>query len=163
MRGNRGPGIDDPTPDDVAVRPVQRQRRRVRRAHADDPIRNRHGAVSTGVVSPRLGSRMNTGGAAWERRAFPLALVAIAVVVVLDLSVDTFALLIQLLLVGPLIAATGATVRQTIIVAAVAVAVSVTLRTAAMRERLPSRSLSLLNEALLRQRDDRRFCTVAYA
>jgi serine phosphatase RsbU (regulator of sigma subunit) len=32
-----------------------------------------------------------------------------------------------------------------------------------MRERLPSRSLALLNEALLRQRDDRRFCTVAYA
>jgi phosphoserine phosphatase RsbU/P len=32
-----------------------------------------------------------------------------------------------------------------------------------MRERLPSRALRLLNEALLRQRDDRRFCTVAYA
>jgi len=32
-----------------------------------------------------------------------------------------------------------------------------------MRERLPSRSLAVLNEALLRQRDDRRFCTVAYA
>ena len=40
---------------------------------------------------------------------------------------------------------------------------ALTLRAAAMRERLPSRSLSLLNEALLRQRDDRRFCTVAYA
>jgi serine phosphatase RsbU (regulator of sigma subunit) len=38
-----------------------------------------------------------------------------------------------------------------------------TLRAAAMRERLPSRSLAVLNEALLRQRDDRRFCTVAYA
>jgi PAS domain S-box-containing protein len=38
-----------------------------------------------------------------------------------------------------------------------------TLRAAAMRERLPSRSLGLLNEALLRQRTDRRFCTVAYA
>jgi PAS domain S-box-containing protein len=38
-----------------------------------------------------------------------------------------------------------------------------TLRAAAMRERLPSRSLGVLNEALLRQRDDRRFCTVAYA
>jgi serine phosphatase RsbU (regulator of sigma subunit) len=32
-----------------------------------------------------------------------------------------------------------------------------------MRERLPSRSLAELNEALLRQRDDRRFCTVASA
>ncbi|HKP20435.1 MAG TPA: SpoIIE family protein phosphatase [Thermoleophilaceae bacterium] len=38
-----------------------------------------------------------------------------------------------------------------------------TLRAAAMRERLPSRSLQVLNEAMLRQRDDRRFCTVAYA
>jgi PAS domain S-box-containing protein len=38
-----------------------------------------------------------------------------------------------------------------------------TLRAAAMHERLPSRSLRILNEALLRQRDDRRFCTVAYA
>ena len=32
-----------------------------------------------------------------------------------------------------------------------------------MREPVPSRALALLNEALLRQRDDRRFCTVAYA
>jgi serine phosphatase RsbU (regulator of sigma subunit) len=32
-----------------------------------------------------------------------------------------------------------------------------------MREFLPSRTLGVLNEALLRQRDDRRFCTVAYA
>jgi PAS domain S-box-containing protein len=47
--------------------------------------------------------------------------------------------------------------------AAVTALARYTLRTAAMRERLPSRSLRLLNEALLRQRDDRRFCTVAYA
>jgi PAS domain S-box-containing protein len=70
---------------------------------------------------------MSTGDTAWERRAFPLALAAMAVVVVIDLSVDTFALLIQLLLVGPLIAATGATVRQTIVVAVVALAVSIPL------------------------------------
>ena len=70
---------------------------------------------------------MSTGDTAWERRAFPLALAAMAVVVVVDLSVDTFALLIQLLLVGPLIAATGATVRQTIVVAVVALAVSIPL------------------------------------
>ena len=70
---------------------------------------------------------MSTGDTAWERRAFPLALAAMAVVVVVDLSVDTFALLIQLLLVGPLIAATGATVRQTIVVAVVALAVSILL------------------------------------
>jgi PAS domain S-box-containing protein len=38
-----------------------------------------------------------------------------------------------------------------------------TLRTAAMSERLPSRTLALLNEALMRQEENRRFCTVAYA
>ena len=47
--------------------------------------------------------------------------------------------------------------------AAVTALARYTLRAAAMRDRLPSRSLRLLNEALLRQRDDRRFCTVAYA
>jgi PAS domain S-box-containing protein len=47
--------------------------------------------------------------------------------------------------------------------AAVTALARYTLRAAAMRERLPSRSLKVLNEALLRQRDDRRFCTVAYA
>jgi PAS domain S-box-containing protein len=47
--------------------------------------------------------------------------------------------------------------------AAVTALARYTLRAAAMRERLPSRSLELLNEALLRQRTDRRFCTVAYA
>ncbi|HMJ95662.1 MAG TPA: PAS domain S-box protein, partial [Thermoleophilaceae bacterium] len=50
-----------------------------------------------------------------------------AVVVIVDLSVDTFALLIQLLLVGPLIAATGATVRQTVLVSVVALVVSFAL------------------------------------
>jgi PAS domain S-box-containing protein len=38
-----------------------------------------------------------------------------------------------------------------------------TLRAAAMSQGVPSRTLRVLNEALLRQRDDRRFCTVAYA
>ena len=47
--------------------------------------------------------------------------------------------------------------------AAVTALARYTLRAAAMRERLPSRCLAVLNEALLRQRDDRRFCTVAYA
>jgi serine phosphatase RsbU (regulator of sigma subunit)/PAS domain-containing protein len=47
--------------------------------------------------------------------------------------------------------------------AAVTALARYTLRAAAMRDRLPSRSLWLLNEALLRQRRDRRFCTVAYA
>jgi PAS domain S-box-containing protein len=47
--------------------------------------------------------------------------------------------------------------------AAVTALARYTLRAAAMRDFLPSRSLAVLNEALLRQRDDRRFCTVAYA
>jgi PAS domain S-box-containing protein len=47
--------------------------------------------------------------------------------------------------------------------AAVTALARYTLRAAAMRERLPSRGLHVLNEALLRQRADRRFCTVAYA
>ena len=47
--------------------------------------------------------------------------------------------------------------------AAVTALARYTLRAAAMRDRLPSRGLHLLNEALLRQRADRRFCTVAYA
>ncbi len=47
--------------------------------------------------------------------------------------------------------------------AAVTALARYTLRAAAMRERVPSRSLAVLNEAMLRQRDDRRFCTVAYA
>ena len=47
--------------------------------------------------------------------------------------------------------------------AAVTALARYTLRAAAMRDRLPSRSLRVLNEALLRQREDRRFCTVAYA
>jgi PAS domain S-box-containing protein len=74
-----------------------------------------------------LGSPSNTGDTARERRAFALALIAMSVVVIVDLSVDTFALLTQLLLVGPLIAATGATVRQTGIVSLLAVVVSVLL------------------------------------
>ena len=74
-----------------------------------------------------MGSQLNTGGSGRERLAFPLALAAMAVVAVIDLSVETAALLIQLLMVGPLIAAVGATVRQTLLVAALAIAGSVPL------------------------------------
>ena len=47
--------------------------------------------------------------------------------------------------------------------AAVTALARYTLRAAAMREPSPSRTLAMLNEALLRQRSDQRFCTVAYA
>ena len=83
--------------------------------------------LSSAVFSPKLGSHWITGGAARERRTFLLALAAMAVVVIVDLSVDTFALLVQLLLVGPLIAATGATFRQTVFVSVLAVAVSIVI------------------------------------
>ncbi|HET8822093.1 MAG TPA: SpoIIE family protein phosphatase [Thermoleophilaceae bacterium] len=58
---------------------------------------------------------------------FALALLGVGVVVAIDLAVDTFALLVQLLLVGPLIAATGATVRQTAAVGILVVAISIPL------------------------------------
>ena len=38
-----------------------------------------------------------------------------------------------------------------------------TIRTAAMADRSPSEILALLNDAILRQRSDKRFCTVTYA
>jgi PAS domain S-box-containing protein len=47
--------------------------------------------------------------------------------------------------------------------AAVTALARYTLRAAAMRERLPSRVLGVLNEALLRRAGERTFCTVAYA
>jgi PAS domain S-box-containing protein len=47
--------------------------------------------------------------------------------------------------------------------AAVTALARYTLRAAAMRERLPSRVLGMLNEALLRRAGARTFCTVAYA
>ncbi|HYY21189.1 MAG TPA: SpoIIE family protein phosphatase [Thermoleophilaceae bacterium] len=47
--------------------------------------------------------------------------------------------------------------------AAVTALARYTLRAAAMRARVPSRNLWMLNEALLRQRQDLRFCTVACA
>jgi PAS domain S-box-containing protein len=47
--------------------------------------------------------------------------------------------------------------------AAVTALARYTLRAAAMREPQPSRVLRLLNEAMLHQRADRRFCTVAFA
>ena len=46
--------------------------------------------------------------------------------------------------------------------AAVTALARYTLRTAAMRERWPSQVLATLNEAMLRQRNDEQFCTVAF-
>ena len=121
VRADRRPRIDNPRVDHIRIRPIQRQRRRVRRPHSNNCIRELHSRV----FSPRLGSQPITGDSAWRRRSFPLALAALGAVVIVDLAVDTNALLIQLLLVGPLIAATGATARQTLIVAVAALVISV--------------------------------------
>src|SRR5215210_5345159 len=84
MRLNRRTRIDNPALDDVRVGAVESQGRRVVGPHADDALGNGHARVSTGVTSPELGSQMTTGDRAWERRAFPLALAAMAMVVVID-------------------------------------------------------------------------------
>jgi PAS domain S-box-containing protein len=47
--------------------------------------------------------------------------------------------------------------------AAVTALARYTLRTASLSDTVPSRILAMLNEAMLRQRSDDRFCTVAYA
>jgi PAS domain S-box-containing protein len=67
-----------------------------------------------------LGSQLNTGDTARERRAFPLALVALLVVAAVDVALGDMGVLAELLVLGPLIAATGATPRQTLAVAILA-------------------------------------------
>ena len=76
--------------------------------------------AKTGVFSPKLGSHSNTGDSARELRLFALALAAMAVVAIVDFAIGTDAVLAELLVVGPLIAATGASPRQTLITAVIA-------------------------------------------
>ena len=68
---------------------------------------------------------MNTGDTARERRAFPLALAALVVVAAVDIAVGSEAVLAELLVAGPLIAATGATPRQTLAVTILALVIAV--------------------------------------
>jgi PAS domain S-box-containing protein len=84
---------------------------------------NRHAPLCTGVFSPQLGSHPNTGDSSRELRLFALALAAMAVVAIVDIAIGTEAVLAELLVVGPLLAATGASERQTLVTAVVALVV----------------------------------------
>ncbi|HZB06961.1 MAG TPA: SpoIIE family protein phosphatase [Thermoleophilaceae bacterium] len=72
-----------------------------------------------------MGSQTNTGDPARERRAFALGLVALAVIFAVDAALGSRAMLVELLVAGPLIAATGATVRQTLVVAVAALVLAI--------------------------------------
>ena len=74
-----------------------------------------------------MGSQPNTGDPARERRAFALGLIALAVVAAVDAALGSRAVLVELLVAGPLIAATAATVRQTLVVAVIALVVAIPL------------------------------------
>src|SRR5918996_1303708 len=93
--------------------PAREQRRR---------DRGREGArgLCSGVSSAWLGSRSHTAGFWSGRGMFLAALVAICVVAALDLAVGADAVLVELLVVGPVIAAFGASPRDTAIVAVIA-------------------------------------------
>src|SRR4051794_3537670 len=80
---------------------------------------------STGVFSPTLGSHSNIGDSARELRLFVPALAAMALVAVADAATGSKTILAELLVVGPLIAATGATPNQTLIAAVIAFLVAV--------------------------------------
>jgi PAS domain S-box-containing protein len=81
--------------------------------------------AKTGVSSPTLGSQSNTGDSARELRLFVLALGAMAVVAIVDAAVGSRAVLAELLVVGPLIAATGATPNQTLVTAVIALLIAI--------------------------------------
>jgi PAS domain S-box-containing protein len=123
MTGIGRPRIDDPAPDDIGIRPIQSERRRIVRPHAY----NRHAPGSTRVFSPELGSHPYPGDTARAIRAVLLALVVMAMVVAVDLAVGSAVVLTQLVVAGPLIAATGATVRQTLGVGALAMLAAIPL------------------------------------
>jgi PAS domain S-box-containing protein len=86
---------------------------------------NRHSGLSSAVSSPKLGSHLNSGDSARSRRTVLLALAAIGVVLAVDVALGDRAVLAELLVAGPLIAATGATARQTAGVAILALAISI--------------------------------------
>ena len=67
-----------------------------------------------------MGSQTHRGIARFERGIFLLALAAVLAVTALDLIVADRLLLLELLAVGPVIAAVGATARHTSIVAVLA-------------------------------------------
>ena len=123
VSGNRGPRIDDPGANHVGIRAVESEGGRVRSSQADNALWKRHAGGSTGVFSPKLGSQSNTGDSARELRLFAFALAAMVVVAIADTAIGSRAVLAELLVAGPLIAATGASPRQTLITAVIAAVV----------------------------------------
>ena len=74
-----------------------------------------------------MGSQLNTGYTVRAQRAVAGALAAIALSSGLAAVVGDDAVLAELLVAGPLIAATGATVRQTTLIAILALVLSIPL------------------------------------
>ena len=74
-----------------------------------------------------MGSHLNSGDASRGRRALFAALAAIGIVAAIDLAVGSSVMLVQLLVAGPLIAATGASARHTAAVAVFALALALVL------------------------------------
>src|SRR5687768_222217 len=62
-----------------------------------------------------------------ERPLFALALLAMAVVAAIDIALGSRAVVVELLVAGPLIAATGASQTQTLIVSIIAIAIAIPL------------------------------------
>ena len=85
----------------------------------------RHSGLCSAVSSPKLGSHLNSGDSARGRRTVLLALAAMGVVLAIDTALGDTAVLAELLVAGPLIAATGATARHTAAVALLALVISV--------------------------------------
>src|SRR5215216_6181268 len=81
--------------------------------------------------APRLGSHLNSGDASRGQRMLLAALGAIALVTAIEIAVGSSVMLVQLLVAGPLIAATGATARHTAAVAGLALALALLLGFAA--------------------------------
>jgi hypothetical protein len=75
----------------------------------------------------RLGSHNQTAGVVDGRGVFLLSLVAVCAVAAIDLAVGTRTVLVELLLLGPVVAAFGASPGHTAIVALFAVAVAIPL------------------------------------
>src|SRR5918999_462580 len=126
-----GSGVHDPRSHHVAVRPVQRERRRIGRSDAHHAGRvallavDFHNRFCSGVTSAQLGSHTNIVGLGNERGTFLAALVATCLVAALDLAIQADAILVELLVVGPVIAAFGATPRDTAIAALIAFLASI--------------------------------------
>src|SRR5918999_3827888 len=125
VRRVRGAGIHNPGSHDVAVGAVKRQQRRVARPHAHHAggvsVSGLHTAFLAGCKVALL-ARAST-----VQRSFLLGLAIATAITVVDAVEGAQLVLIGLLIAGPLVAALGATTRQTTIVAAYALVLGLVL------------------------------------